>query len=96
MEALHRPYYLYRAYKAYACLMVRRLLYRRTWIEGRENLPEPGQRYMVICNHQNSAADALMIVEALPNKLHPFIVARGDVFWLHVRHPALGGADTHG
>lgn len=83
MEALERKFYLYRAYKAYACLMVRRLLYRRTWIEGRENLPKPGERMLLISNHQNSASDALMVVEALPNYLHPFVVARGDVFWVH-------------
>lgn len=82
---MNKPYtYIsYRAYKAYACFMLRRLLYRRTWVDGSENIPLNGERTLIISNHQNSASDALALVEAMPNSLHPFVVARGDVFWVH-------------
>ena len=72
---------LYRIYKAYVCFVTRRLLYRRVRVDGWENLPEHGEPTLIISNHQNAAMDALALVEAMPNHMHPYMVARGDVFW---------------
>lgn len=83
MEALDRKYWGYRAYKGYALRFLESIIYRRFKVDGLENLPKQGERMLLISNHQNSASDALLVIQSLPRHLHPFVVARGDVFWVH-------------
>lgn len=58
-------------------------LLRHRYLIGQENLPAPGERYFICCNHQNTANDPLNIIFALPLKLRVSSMARANVFEVH-------------
>lgn len=67
----------YRIFKAYFKLLNNKLLYRKVYLLGKENIPENGDRLMVVSNHQNNANDAIGLILAFKNKQFPTIFTSG-------------------
>jgi 1-acyl-sn-glycerol-3-phosphate acyltransferase len=69
--------WLYRIFKAYFKLLNNKLLYRKVYLLGKENIPENGDRLMVVSNHQNNANDAIGLILAFKNKQFPTTFTSG-------------------
>jgi 1-acyl-sn-glycerol-3-phosphate acyltransferase len=67
----------YRIFKAYFKLLNNKLLYRKVYLLGKENIPENGDRLMVVSNHQNNANDAIGLILAFKNKQFPTTFTSG-------------------
>ena len=67
----------YRIFKAYFKLLNNKLLYRKVYLLGKENIPEDGERLMVVSNHQNNANDAIGLILAFKNKQFPTTFTSG-------------------
>lgn len=67
----------YRIFKAYFKLLNNKLLYRKVYLLGKENIPESGDRLMVVSNHQNNANDAIGLILAFKNKQFPTTFTSG-------------------
>ena len=70
----------YKMLKGYLRLMHETLLVRHRYTLGLENLPGKDEKYIIVCNHQNTANDPLNIVLALPLNYHVCALARANVF----------------
>ena len=70
-------------YKAYLRLVHETLMVRNRYTIGLERLPREGEKYFIVCNHQNTANDPLNIMFALPLRIHTSALARADIFELH-------------
>lgn len=73
----------YRAFKRYLRLINDTLLFRRRYVVGSERLPKEGERFIIVCNHQNTANDPLNIIFSLPQHWHVCAMARANVFQVH-------------
>ena len=80
MEASDYNSWRYRLMKNYLKFMHEQLLVRRRYTTGMEKLPKKGERYFIVCNHQNTANDPLNIVFSLPQRQHVCALARANVF----------------
>ena len=67
----------------YVRLMNSSLMIHKRYTQGIENLPGDCNRYLIICNHQNTANDPLNIIFALPFHYSIAVMARANVFSLH-------------
>lgn len=76
----HFGYFLF---KAYIKFMHEALMIRRRYTINLDNLPKDGEKYFVVCNHQNTANDPLNIMFALPFRFRISALARADVFDVH-------------
>lgn len=70
-------HWLYRIFKAYFKLLNDKLLYRKVYLLGKENIPNDGDRLMVVSNHQNNANDAIGLILAFKNKQFPTTFTSG-------------------
>ena len=70
----------YKVFKSYLRLMHEKLLVRRRYTVGVENLPSKNEKFFIVCNHQNTANDPLNILFALPISWHVCALARANVF----------------
>lgn len=73
----HIGYYLF---KIYVKSISESLMVRRRYTIGLENLPKEGEKYFIVCNHQNTANDPLNIIFALPSRYRVYVLARANVF----------------
>ena len=80
MEVSDYQSWRYRLMKNYLKFLHEQLLVRRRYTTGIEKLPKKGERYFIVCNHQNTANDPLNIVFALPLRQHICALARANVF----------------
>jgi 1-acyl-sn-glycerol-3-phosphate acyltransferase len=67
----------YRIFKAYFKLLNNKLLYRKVYLLGKENIPENGDMLMVVSNHQNNANDAIGLILVFKNKQFPTTFTSG-------------------
>ena len=70
----------YNAYKVFVRFLHNRMFYNRFYVKGQENIPNDDIPTIIACNHQNCANDPLAIILSLPQREHPYVFARGDVF----------------
>ena len=70
----------YRVFKHYVRFLHSRVVYKKVYYIGKENIPEQGVPVVFASNHQNCACDPLLLLLGLENERHPYVVARGDVF----------------
>lgn len=77
---------LWEGFKAYIRFIHEGTMIRRRYVVGGENLPAEGERYFIVCNHQNTANDPINIIFSLPHHYNITVMARANVFALH---PAL-------
>mgnify|MGYP002622697691 CR=1 FL=1 len=70
----------YMLFKHYVRFLLDRLLYRKHYFIGKDNLPADGEPFIVPANHQNTAIDPVAMVLAYPQKVHPYVLAMGGVF----------------
>ena len=70
----------YHSFKSYLVFVHEALLVRRRYTIGMENIPKEGERFFIVCNHQNTANDPLNIVFGLPVRRHICAMARANVF----------------
>ena len=82
MEVSDYNSWRYRFTKGYLRFMHEQLMVRRRYTTGLEKLPQKGERYFIVCNHQNTANDPLNIVFALPLRQHICALARANVFYV--------------
>ena len=80
MEVSDYNSWRYRLTKDYLKFIYEQLLVRHRYTMGLEKLPKKGERYFIVCNHQNTANDPLNIVFSLPQRQHICVVARAIVF----------------
>lgn len=73
----------YKIFKRYLRLIHETLLVRNRYVIGRERLPKYGDRFFIVCNHQNTANDPLNILFSLPLSYHVCALARANVFSVH-------------
>ena len=73
-------YYLF---KAYLQLFHDTLLLRHRYVEGLENLPPDGTRYIIVCNHQNTGNDPFNILFGLPFSVRISAMSRANMFDIH-------------
>lgn len=73
---------LFRAARAWIAFWTDRIYYRRTWVEGKDNVPRSGTPVLMVSNHQQALNDALCLVTTLRDR-KPTFLARGDVFSLN-------------
>lgn len=71
---------IYYSFKWYIKRMHDTFLLRHRYVNGLENVPAPGERYFIVCNHQNTGNDPLNILFALPFHLRTCAMARADLF----------------
>ncbi len=74
---------IYYSFKWYIKQVHDRMLLRKRYVFGQENLPKEGDRYFIVCNHQNTGNDPLNILFALPMKVRMCAMARADLFEIH-------------
>lgn len=74
---------LYRGFKAYIRFIHETLLIRRRYTIGLDHLPKEGERYFIVCNHQNTAEDPFNILFSLPMHYCVCAMARANVFFVH-------------
>lgn len=74
---------LYYTLKPYIKLMHDRLLYRKRYNIGLENLPGTDERYFIAVNHENTGNDPVNIAMALPFRIRMCAMARADLFRIH-------------
>ena len=70
----------YKVVKGYLRLINETLVVRHRYTIGMENLPKKGEKFFIVCNHQNTANDPLNIVFTLPLSWHVCALARANVF----------------
>ena len=80
MEVSDYNSWRYRLTKDYLKFIYEQLLVRHRYTMGLEKLPQKGERYFIVCNHQNTANDPLNIVFSLPQRQHICAMARANVF----------------
>lgn len=73
----------YKLVKGYLRLVHETFFVRRRYTVGKENLPGKDEKYIIICNHQNTANDPLNIVFTLPLSYHVCALARANVFYVN-------------
>lgn len=73
---------IYSLFKKWLRLTHETLLVRRRYVVGRENIPQRGERYFIVSNHENTANDPLNIIFSLPNDLPVGSLARANMFEL--------------
>lgn len=56
------------------------MMIRHRYTINIDNLPKDGEKYFIVCNHQNTANDPLNIMFALPFRFRISALARADVF----------------
>ena len=74
---------LYYLLKPYVKLMHDRLLYRKRYIIGLENLPGTDERYFIAVNHENTGNDPVNVAMSLPFGIKMSAMARADLFKIH-------------
>jgi len=74
---------IYIGFKWYIKQVHDTMLLRRRYVFGQENLPKEGDRYFIVCNHQNTGNDPLNILFALPQKIRLCAMARANLFEIH-------------
>lgn len=74
---------VYYSFKAYIKLIHDTLLLRHRYVEGMENLPAEGERFIIVGNHQNTGNDPLNMLFALPFGRHTCAMARANLFEIH-------------
>lgn len=74
---------LYYSFKGYIKLMHDTLLLRKRYVDGIENLPAAGERFIIVSNHQNTGNDAFNILFALPFGRRTCAMARANLFEIH-------------
>ncbi len=74
---------IYYSFKWYLKQVHDTLLLRKRYVFGQENLPKDGDRYFIVCNHQNTGNDPLNILFALPQKIRLCAMARANLFEIH-------------
>lgn len=74
---------LYYSFKWYLKQVHDTLLLRKRYVFGEENLPKDGDRYFIVCNHQNTGNDPLNILFALPQRIRMCAMARANLFDIH-------------
>lgn len=74
---------LYYSFKWYLKQVHDTLLLRKRYVFGEENLPKDGDRYFIVCNHQNTGNDPLNILFALPQRIRMCAMARANLFEIH-------------
>lgn len=74
---------LYYSFKWYIKQVHDTLLLRKRYVFGEENLPKDGERYFIVCNHQNTGNDPLNILFALPQRIRMCAMARANLFEIH-------------
>ena len=67
-------------FKAYLTFMHEALMIRHRYTLGKDRLPAKGEKYFIVCNHQNCANDPLNIMFALPLGTRIGAMARANVF----------------
>ena len=80
MEVSDYNSWRYRLTKDYLKFIYEQLLVRHRYTMGLEKLPKKGERYFIVCNHQNTANDPLNIIFSLPQRQHICAMARANVF----------------
>ena len=83
MKEIGPGHWWYVTLKSYLRFVHEGLLVRRRYTLGLEKMPKPGERYFIVCNHQNTANDPLNIVFTFPVKYHICALARANVFQVH-------------
>lgn len=83
MKEIGPGHWWYITLKSYLRLIHESLLVRRRYTLGIEKMPKPGERYFIVCNHQNTANDPLNIVFSFPIRYHICALARANVFQVH-------------
>lgn len=73
----------YTLFKRYIRLTHETLLVRHRYVIGRENLPQRGESYFIVSNHENTANDPLNIILAHPDTLPVGSMARANMFELN-------------
>lgn len=71
---------LYYPFKAYIKIVHDTLLLRRRYVRGIEHLPAEGERFIIVCNHQNTGNDPLNILFAMPFRRRMCAMARANLF----------------
>lgn len=74
---------VYYSFKGYIKLIHDTLLLRNRYVEGMENLPAEGERFIIVGNHQNTGNDPLNMLFALPFGRHTCAMARANLFEIH-------------
>ncbi len=74
---------LYYSFKWYIKQVHDTMLLRKRYVFGEENLPKDGDRYFIVCNHQNTGNDPLNILFALPLRIRMCAMARANLFEIH-------------
>lgn len=70
----------YKLLKRYLRWVHETLMVRHRYTIGMERMPHYGERFFIVCNHQNTANDPLNIVFTLPVSWHVCAMARANVF----------------
>lgn len=71
---------IYYSFKAYIKLIHDTLLLRHRYVEGLDNVPAVGERFIIVSNHQNTGNDAFNMLFALPFGRHTCAMARANLF----------------
>lgn len=78
-----KPDWIYLSFKWYIKQVHDTMLLRKRYVFGQENVPQPGERYFIVCNHQNTGNDPLNILFALPLDVRMCAMARANLFEIH-------------
>jgi len=73
---------LYRMFSCYVRFLHNKLLYRKLYYIGTENIPPRGTPVLIVSNHQNCLCDALGVRFTFTDRKPQFIV-RADIFAYH-------------
>lgn len=71
---------IYYSFKRFIKIMHDTFLLRRRYVFGIENLPEEGERFIIISNHQNTGNDPLNFLFAMPFERRMCAMARANLF----------------
>ena len=70
----------FRAFITYLRFINNNLMLRKRYLIGGENLPEIGEKFILVSNHQNSANDPINIAFMLPKERRIGFMTRADAF----------------
>lgn len=83
MKEIGSSHWWYIALKSYLRFLHEGLMIHRRYTLGLDKMPQPGERYFIVANHQNTANDPLNIIFTFPVRYHICALARANVFQVH-------------
>ncbi len=79
-DKVNKPNLGYSLVYPYIHFMFSGIYLKHFHVINREKLPQDGEGYLVVCNHQNGLCDALGILHTIGGRRRPVFIARGDIF----------------